>query len=75
MQKMANVKNCWMCFLNKKNPIMDYLIPDFDREVKARVGVMARCVRRSLYKPEDGSSISSIYAKVEGEKGLCGDVL
>lgn len=48
---------------------MDYLIPDFDREVKARVGVMARCVRRSLYKPEDGSSISSIYAKVEGEKG------
>lgn len=24
---------------------MDYLIPDFDREVKARVGVMARCVR------------------------------
>lgn len=58
-------------FYRKKN-IKDYLIPDFDREVKARIGVMALWIRHSLYKPEDGSLI---YAKVEGEKGLCGDVL
>lgn len=71
---MTNVKNCWMYFIIK-NTIIDYLIPGFDREVKARVGVMVQWVRHSLYKPEDGSSIPSIYAKVEGKKGLSRVVL
>lgn len=59
----------------REKTIMHYLIPDFDGEVKARVGVMAWWVRHSLPKPEDGSSIPSIYAKVEGEKGFCRVVL
>lgn len=49
---------------------MDYLIPDFDRKVKARVAVMAQWAKCSLCKPEVVSSIPSIYERVGGEKWI-----
>lgn len=54
---------------------MDYLIPDFDREVKVRVGVMTQRVQGLLCKPKDVSSSPRIYAKVEEETQRCRAVL